>query len=90
VGAALNIILLQVSRVTIVAEICSEEDRPTYVALTNVITAPFILSGMFGGIIANVFGYNTLFTMSIFFSIITFLWLTIKVVEPRRILQPVQ
>jgi MFS family permease len=90
VGAALNIILLQVSRVTIVAEICSEEDRPTYVALTNVITAPFILSGMFGGIIANVFGYNTLFSMSILFSIITFLWLIIKVVEPRRILQPVQ
>jgi len=90
VGASLNIILLQVSRVTIVAELCSEDDRPTYVALTNVITAPFILSGMFGGIIANVFGYNTLFSMSILFSIITFLWLIIKVVEPRRILQPVQ
>jgi len=90
VGAALNIILLQVSRITIVAEICSEDDRPTYVALTNVVIAPFILSGMFGGIITNVFGYNTLFSMSIVFSIITFLWLMVKVVEPRKILQPVQ
>ena len=90
VGAALNIILLQVSRLTIIAEICSEDDRPTYVALTNVITAPFILSGMFGGIIVNVFGYNTLFSMSVIFSIATFLWLTIRVVEPRGTLHPVQ
>jgi predicted MFS family arabinose efflux permease len=45
---------------------------------------------MFGGIITNVFGYNTLFSMSIVFSIITFLWLMIKVVEPRKILRPVQ
>jgi MFS family permease len=90
VGAALNIILLQVSRLTIIAEICSEDDRPTYVALTNVITAPFILSGMFGGIIVNVFGYNTLFSMSVIFSIATFLWLTIRVVEPRVTLHPVQ
>ena len=62
----------------------------TEVSMSYKITAPFILSGMFGGIIANLFGYNTLFTMSILFSIITFLWLMIKVVEPRRILQPVQ
>ena len=90
VGAALNIILLQVSRLTIVAEICSEDDRPTYVALANVITAPFILSGMFGGFIVNIFGFQTLFLMSVFFSILTILWLITKVVEPRNLLQPVQ
>ncbi|MFZ2324340.1 MAG: MFS transporter [Ignavibacteriaceae bacterium] len=90
VGASLNIILLQISRLTIISEICFEDDRPTYVALTNVITAPFVLSGMFGGIIVDAFGFNTLFAMSAIFSFATFLWLMIKVAEPRRILQPVQ
>ena len=90
VGASLNIILLQISRLTIISEICFEDDRPTYVALTNVITAPFVLSGMFGGIIVDAFGFNTLFVMSAIFSFATFLWLMIKVAEPRRILQPVQ
>jgi MFS family permease len=90
VGAALNIILLQVSRLTIVAEICSEDDRPTYVALANVITAPFILSGLFGGLIVSAFGFQTLFLMSVFFSILTFVWLTAKVIEPRQNFQPAQ
>jgi len=90
VGASLNITLLMVSRLTIVAEICSEDDRPTYIALANVITAPFILSGMIGGIVVDVFGFKTLFAISIIFSMITIIWLLLKVVEPRKILQPVQ
>jgi len=90
VGASLNITLLMVSRLTIVAEICSEDDRPTYIALANVITAPFILSGMIGGIVVDVFGFKTLFAISIIFSVLTIIWLLLKVVEPRKILQPVQ
>ena len=90
VGASLNIILLQVSRLTIIAEICSEDERPTYVALTNVITAPFILSGMLGGIIVDILGFEVLFAISVLFSILTFIWLSIKVIEPRRSIQLVQ
>lgn len=90
VGSALNITLMMVSRLTIVAEICSEDDRPTYIALTNLITAPFVLSGLFGGIIVNVFGFETLFTLAGVFSLLTLLWLAIKVIEPRNIKHSLQ
>lgn len=90
VGSALNITLLMVSRLTIIAEICSEDDRPTYVALTNMVTAPFVLSGMFGGIIVDVFGFKTLFIMAALFSLATLMWLVYKVIEPRSIPKQVQ
>lgn len=83
VGSSLNLTLLMVSRLTIIAEICSEDDRPTYVALTNMVTAPFVLSGMLGGIIANNFGFDTLFIIAAIFSIAAMTWLIIKVIEPR-------
>jgi MFS family permease len=90
VGASLNLTVLMVSRLTIIAEICSEDDRPTYVALMNMVTAPFILSGMFGGIIVNVLGFNTLFLTAAIISVASLLWLILKVIEPRNIPQTVQ
>jgi MFS family permease len=90
VGASLNLTVLMVSRLTIIAEICSEDDRPTYVALMNMVTAPFILSGMFGGIIVNVLGFNTLFLIAAIISVVSLLWLILKVIEPRSIPQTVQ
>lgn len=90
VGASLNLTVLMVSRLTIIAEICSEDDRPTYVALMNMVTAPFILSGMFGGIIVNVLGFNTLFLTAAIISVASLLWLIFKVIEPRSIPQTVQ
>ena len=90
VGSSLNLTVLMVSRLTIIAEICSEDDRPTYVALTNMVTAPFILSGMFGGIIVNVLGFNTLFLTAAIISVASLLWLVLKVIEPRSIPQTVQ
>jgi MFS family permease len=83
VGASLNLTVLMVSRLTIIAEICSEDDRPTYVALTNMVTAPFVLSGMLGGIIVDSFGFKTLFIIAIIFSFAAMTWLKIKVIEPR-------
>ena len=90
VGASLNLTVLMVSRLTIIAEICSEDDRPTYVALMNMVTAPFILSGMFGGIIVNLLGFNTLFLIAAIISVVSLLWLILKVIEPRSIPQTVQ
>lgn len=90
VGSALNITLLMVSRLTIVAEICAEDDRPTYVALTNLVTAPFVLSGLVGGIVVNMFGFKTLFTLAGIFSLLTLVWLLRKVTEPRKIQQAFQ
>ncbi len=84
-ASALTITLTQVSRLTIIAEICREDDRPTYISLTNLITAPFVLSGLFGGWLASVFGYNAVFIIAGIFAALAFIWLNLKVTEPRKI-----
>lgn len=78
--------LIQVSRLTIVAEMCDEDDRPVYAALTNMITVPFTLSGILGGWIAYLFGYTLVFIITAIVSTVALLWLIIMVREPRRII----
>ncbi len=85
VCSALNITVLMVSRLTIVAEICYEDDRPTYIALMNLVTAPFVLSGLFGGLIVKLYGFNVLFSLAAIFSLAAFVWLIFNVKEPRII-----
>lgn len=84
-ASALTISLTQVSRLTIIAEICMEDDRPTYISLTNLITAPFVLSGLLGGWLASSFGYDSVFIVSASFAAAAFVWLNLKVAEPREI-----
>jgi MFS family permease len=84
-ASALTISLTQVSRLTIIAEICNEDDRPTYISLTNMITAPFVLSGLLGGWLASSFGYNSVFIVSALFAAVAFFWLNLKVTEPREL-----
>lgn len=84
-ASALTISLSQVSRLTIIAEICQEDDRPTYISLTNMITAPFVLSGLLGGWLASSFGYDSVFLVSASFAAAAFFWLKLKVTEPREI-----
>ncbi len=84
-ASALTITLTQVSRLTIIAEICREDDRPTYISLTNLVTAPFVLSGLFGGWIASAFGYNAVFIIAGLFAAMAFVWLNLKVDEPRKL-----
>ncbi len=84
-ASALTISLSQVSRLTIIAEICKEDDRPIYISLTNMITAPFVLSGLFGGWLASSFGYDSVFIVSALFAAAAFVWLNLKVTEPREI-----
>jgi predicted MFS family arabinose efflux permease len=86
VFAAFTITLLQLSRLTIIAELCAEDDRPSYVAITNLITAPFILFGVAGGWIANTYGYNYVFMIAGFFALMSSLWFYNRVKEPRRAL----
>ncbi len=83
VGSAFTAALIHMSRLTIIAELCAEEDRPTYVALTNMITAPFILSAIAGGWIANHFGYNIVFIIAAVFAFSSSLWFLFNVKEPR-------
>jgi MFS family permease len=81
--------IIQVSRLTIIAELCGERDRPTYIALANLITAPFALSGMFGGLLADRFGYPAVFVVAGATALGALLWFAAMVREPRHVaLQP--
>jgi len=83
VFSALATALLQISRITIVAEMCSEKDRAIYVALTNIVTVPFVLTGILAGWIAYLFDYNLVFTISSVISCIALFWYLKMVKEPR-------
>lgn len=85
VASSFTTTLIQLSRLPIVAEICSEEDRPTYVALTNVVTSPFSLSGIIGGWLAADYGYNPVFIISGFCALLSFLMYLFVVKEPRKL-----
>lgn len=84
IGAAFTTSLLGISRLTMIAEICNEEDRPTYVALTNMITSPFVLLGIGGGWLANRFGYQIVFVIAGIFALIASIWYYKMVEEPRQ------
>jgi MFS family permease len=83
VGAAITTSLIQLSRLAIVVELCAEEERPVYIALTNMITAPFILTGLLGGFLADYFGYVPVFLLSAFFALTSLFWYWRRVPEPR-------
>ena len=83
VGMAFQIGLSGISRLSIVAELCSEEDRPTYVALTNLVTSPFVLFGLVAGGIASRFGYEGVFLIAGLMALASALWVAFRVDEPR-------
>lgn len=85
VAAALTLGLRTVSRLPIVAELCREEDRPTYVALTNVVTAPFVLAGIGAGWTANMYGYDAVFIGAVVLSVAACAWFGLMVEEPRNV-----
>lgn len=87
VGMAFQIGLSGISRLSIVAELCSEEERPTYVALTNLVTSPFILFGLVAGGIASRFGYDAVFLIAGLLAVASALWMAFKVEEPRESVQ---
>jgi MFS family permease len=86
VFAASTTALLQLSRLSIIAELCEEDDRPSYIAITNMITSPFILLGVAGGWLANLYGYDFVFIIAAFFAMISLFWFSRKVIEPRKAL----
>ncbi len=82
-ASALTLGLRTISRLPIIAELCREDDRPTFVALTNVVTAPFVLAGIAGGYLANVHGYDAVFIGAGLISVGACLWFGLVVKEPR-------
>lgn len=83
-GSALALGLPVISRLPMIAELCGETERPTYIALTNTLTAPFALSGLLGGWLANAYGYEAVFAGAAAVSLAAALWLVLLVREPRR------
>ncbi len=83
VFSAMTLALIQVSRITIIAELSPEEETSTYGSLTNVITVPFVLSGIFAGWLADMFGYIPVFVLAGFFAVLSAYWFLFVMKEPR-------
>lgn len=84
VFTSITIALKHVSRQTIVAELCPEEDRATYIALTNMVTSPFVLLAVVAGWIADQVGYNAIFAVAGLLALASAVWMGRMVVEPRN------
>ena len=59
------------------------EQRSTYIGLMNTILAPLYLSGLLGGWMSDMFGYQAVFSLGIIFSITGMIFLILLVHEPR-------
>lgn len=81
---AFQIGLSGISRLSFVVELCSEEERPTYVALTNLVTSPFTLFGLVAGALATQFGYDVVFLSAGLLAAASALWMALRVEEPRE------
>lgn len=89
-GMAFQIGLSGISRLSIVAELCTEEERPTFVALANLVTTPAVLFGLIAGGIASQFGYEVMFLIAGLLAAVSALWLVFRVEEPRiRMTRPI-
>ena len=74
----------QVSGLNIILEFCKEEDRPTYIGLTNTLLAPILITApLIGGLLATWAGYSGLFIAAALIAGIGGLMLTFWVHEPR-------
>jgi MFS family permease len=83
VCSAAAVTLGGISRLPLIAELCAAGERPTYIALSNMVTSPFVLAGILGGWIANTFGFNVLFMIAGAVAVVALLWWLTMVEEPR-------
>lgn len=81
--SASSVTLGGISRLPLIAELCSPGERPTYIALSNMVTSPFVLAGIVGGWIANAFGFSALFVIAGAIALAALLWWLLMVEEPR-------
>lgn len=85
VASAFALSLIQISRLPMIAELCREDERPTYVALASLFSSPFILAGTAGGWVADHFGYNPVFVFAGLCALAAAIWLAVVVQEPRSV-----
>ncbi len=70
---------------TISLEFGTETQRPTYVGMANTLIAPSaILAPLFGGFLADSFGYPVTFMTSAIFGVISMVTLSLLVKDPHR------
>jgi MFS family permease len=71
--------------IAISLEFGTEEDRPTYVGLSNTLIAPATIGApVFGGWLADTFGYSSTFIFSAIFALITCFVLHSFVKDPKK------
>ncbi len=71
--------------INIVMEFSSISERPTYIGLARTLTGPVLLiAPILAGAIVQIRSYQTMFAVSIFFSVIGLILLEKLVVEPRQ------
>jgi MFS family permease len=72
-----------ISRLPLVAEMCSENERPVYVGITNTLTAPAMLIGLLFGWFVPKIGYSAVFGITALLAAGSFFILHKFVEEPR-------
>lgn len=73
------------SFLTIIPEFCADEDRPTYIGLTNTLLAPIIaLAPLLGGWLATLAGYRPMFALAALCAALGAGLLARQVREPRH------
>lgn len=75
--------ILNVSRLPLISELGSENNRPTFVSLSNFVTIPFVLSGIFAGWFAETWGYESVFILTGLVALAASLWILFNLKEPR-------
>ena len=75
-----------ISTFNILFEFAPADEKATYISLTNTITAPFSgLAPILGGLLADLFGYKFIFTLSPGIGLVALFMLAFWVKEPRNI-----
>ncbi len=73
-----------ISRLSFIAELCKENERPLYIGITNTLTAPTMLIGLLFGWSVPKIGYDSVFIMTAILAVSSFFILYKFVEEPRR------
>jgi len=82
---AISIALQGISRLSFIAELCSEAERPVYVALANTLTAPTVFIGIIFGALVPSLGIDVIFLLAGMLGAAAFFVLWTRVVDPRRL-----
>ncbi len=79
-----SVTLMGISRLPLLAELCTAEERPAYVAVSNMLTSPFVLAGILGGWMADHVGFPPVFMTAGMIAALALLWWLTMVEEPRN------